>query len=65
MRDDGGHGRQDRFHIRCAPTRDEADYGTEVRAAALQLAAERYLLEDDVERVVEAALARYRAAVSQ
>ena len=45
--------------------RDEADYGTEVRTAALQLAAERYLLEDDVERVVEAALARYRAAVSQ
>jgi hypothetical protein len=36
-----------------------------VRAAALQLAAERYLLEEDVERVVEAAIARYRAATSQ
>jgi hypothetical protein len=36
-----------------------------VRAAALELAAERYLLKEDVERVVEAAIARYRAAVSQ
>ena len=45
--------------------RDEADYGAKVRAAALRLAAERYLLEEDVERVVEAAVARYRAAVSQ
>jgi hypothetical protein len=45
--------------------RDEADYVTKVRAVALELAAERYLLEEDVERVVEAAVARYRAAISQ
>jgi hypothetical protein len=45
--------------------RDEADYVSQVRAAALQLATERYLLEEDVERVVEAAVARYRAAISQ
>ena len=45
--------------------RDEADYGAAVRRAALHLAAERYLLEEDVKRVVEAAVARYRAAVSQ
>jgi Alpha/beta hydrolase domain len=45
--------------------RDEADYGTKLRAAALRLVAERYLLEEDVERVVEAAVARYRAAISQ
>jgi hypothetical protein len=45
--------------------RDEADYGSKVRVAALRLAAERYLLEEDVERVVEAAVARYRAAISQ
>ena len=45
--------------------RDEADYGAKVRAAALRLAEERYLLEEDVERVVEAAIARYRAAISQ
>jgi len=45
--------------------RDEADYATKVRGAALQLAAERYLLEEDVERVVEAAVKRYRAAISQ
>src|SRR5262249_22794088 len=45
--------------------RDEADYRSRVRAAALKLAAERYLLDEDVERVVEAAAQRYRAAVSQ
>ena len=45
--------------------RDESDYGAKVRAAALQLAAERYLLEEDVERVVSAAIARYRAAIAQ
>ena len=45
--------------------RDEADYGAKVRAAALQLAAERYLLEEDVERVIAAAITRYRAAISQ
>jgi Alpha/beta hydrolase domain len=45
--------------------RDEADYETKVRAAALRLAAERYLLEEDVPAVMEAALARYRAASSQ
>ncbi len=45
--------------------RDEADYSAKVRAAALQLAADRYLLEEDVDRVVEAAIARYLAAISQ
>jgi Alpha/beta hydrolase domain len=45
--------------------RDEADYVSKVRAAALQLAADRYLLAEDVERVVEAAVTRYRAAISQ
>ena len=45
--------------------RDEADYGAKVRAVALRLVAERYLLEEDVKRVVEAAIARYRVAVSQ
>ena len=44
--------------------RDEADYGAKVRAAALRLVAERYLLAEDVERVVAAAIARYRAALS-
>jgi hypothetical protein len=45
--------------------RDEADYAAKVRAAAVALAAERYLLEEDVEPVVAAAVARYRAALSQ
>src|SRR5262249_57154129 len=45
--------------------RDEADYSAKVREAALRLAAERYLLEEDVQRVIEAAVARYRAAISQ
>jgi hypothetical protein len=45
--------------------RDEADYRDQVRAAALDLAADRYLLEEDVDRVVEAAVARYRAAILQ
>ena len=45
--------------------RDEADYSAKVRAAALQLVAERYLLEEDVQHVVEAAVARYRVAVSR
>jgi hypothetical protein len=45
--------------------RDEADYVSKVRAAAVQLAAERYLLEEDVDRVVEAAVTRYRAAIPQ
>ena len=44
--------------------RDEADYATKVRAAAMRLVADRYLLEEDVVRVVEAAVARYRAALS-
>ena len=44
--------------------RNDADYGAKVRAAALQLVAERYLLEEDVEQVVEAAVARYRAALA-
>jgi hypothetical protein len=45
--------------------RDEADYVTKVRAAALRLAAERYLLEEDVDKTIEAAITRYRAAISQ
>lgn len=45
--------------------RDEVDYGAKVRAAALQLVAARYLLEGDVERIVDAAVARYRVAISQ
>jgi Alpha/beta hydrolase domain len=45
--------------------RDEEDYEAKVRAEALRLAADRYLLAEDVEGVVEAALARYRAAISQ
>jgi len=44
--------------------RDEADYRAKVRAAALRLVADRYLLEEDVDRVVEAAAARYRAALT-
>jgi hypothetical protein len=44
--------------------RDEADYRAKARAAALQLAADRYLLAEDVDRVVEAAVARYRAAIA-
>jgi hypothetical protein len=45
--------------------RDEADYRTKLRAAALLLASEHYLLEEDVEHVVETAVARYRIAISQ
>ena len=44
---------------------DEADYVAQVRVATLRLTAERYLLAEDVERVVEAAAARYRAAIAQ
>jgi hypothetical protein len=33
--------------------------------ATLRLTAERYLLAEDVERVVEAAAVRYRAAIAQ
>ena len=45
--------------------RDEADYTAKARAAAARLVAERYLLEQDVERVVETATARYRIATAQ
>jgi len=45
--------------------RDETDYAAKVRAAAVQLVAERYLLAEDVEHVVEMAVARYRAAISR
>jgi Alpha/beta hydrolase domain len=45
--------------------RDEEDYAAKVRAAARRLAVDRYLLAEDVEAVSEAALARYRAAISQ
>jgi hypothetical protein len=44
--------------------RDETDYRAKVRAAALQLVADRYLLEEDVDCVVDAAVERYRAAVA-
>ncbi|HEX4892743.1 MAG TPA: alpha/beta hydrolase domain-containing protein [Hyphomicrobiaceae bacterium] len=44
--------------------RDEADYARKVLAAARDLVAGRYLLEQDVEPVVEAALARYRKAMA-
>ena len=45
--------------------RDDADYASKVRAAAAELAAACYLLAEDVEHVVEMAVARYRAAISQ
>ncbi len=45
--------------------RDEGDYATKVRAAAMQLVADRYLLEEDVGYVVDAAVVRYRAALQQ
>lgn len=44
---------------------DETDYARKVRAAAQDLVAERYLLEEDVERVVDAARVRYRAAMAE
>jgi hypothetical protein len=44
---------------------NEADYALKVRHAALALVAERYLLEQDVERAVGAALERYRVAVGR
>jgi hypothetical protein len=44
--------------------RDEADYAAKARAAALRLVADRYLLEEDVDRVVAAAVARYRGAIA-
>jgi hypothetical protein len=43
--------------------RDEADYARKVLTAARDLVAGRYLLEEDVERVVKAALVRYRRAM--
>lgn len=43
--------------------KDEADYRGKARAAALKLVADRYLLDEDLGRVVEAAVARYRAAI--
>jgi hypothetical protein len=44
--------------------RDEADYEAKVVAAAQRLVTERYLLQEDVERVVATAVARYRAATA-
>ena len=41
----------------------EDDYAAKVRAAAQTLVAERYLLAEDIERVVDAAVLRYRVAV--
>lgn len=42
----------------------EADYAARVRAAAMALAQDRYMLAEDVERVVAEALARYRVAAA-
>lgn len=42
----------------------ETDYVSKVRAAAIALARDRYLLEEDIEMVVGAALERYRAAAA-
>lgn len=42
--------------------RDEADYEARVRSAAKLLAAERYILEADIELLTASALDRYRAA---
>lgn len=42
----------------------EADYAAKVRAAAVALVRQRYLLEEDTEMVVAAALERYRAAAA-
>jgi hypothetical protein len=42
----------------------EADYAEKVRVAALALVRDRYLLEQDLDRAVETALERYRAAVT-
>ncbi|HLZ69469.1 MAG TPA: alpha/beta hydrolase domain-containing protein [Dehalococcoidia bacterium] len=41
--------------------RDRDDYAARARAAAEQLAAQRYLLDEDIDLVVENALARYDA----
>lgn len=41
----------------------EADYIAKVRVAAFALVHDRYLLEQDIDRAVEAALERYRAAI--
>jgi hypothetical protein len=46
-------------------SRKEADYTAKVRAAALQLVTDRCILDKDVDRVVETAIARYRAALSR
>lgn len=43
--------------------RDEADYKSRVRAAAVALVDARYMLAEDVDRVVETAAVRYRAAL--
>ena len=43
---------------------DRASYEAQVRAAAERLAAERYLLAEDVDLVVEGALSRYGAALA-
>jgi hypothetical protein len=43
---------------------DRADYEVRARAAALQLVGERFLLDDDVERVVADALHAYDESVS-
>lgn len=42
----------------------QADYAEKVRAAATDLVRERYLLAQDIDRTVEAALERYRAALA-
>ncbi len=44
--------------------RDQADYEAKVRTEAKRLVTGRYLLQEDVERVVSTAVARYRAAAA-
>jgi hypothetical protein len=44
--------------------RDQADYEAKVRTEAQRLVTGRYLLQEDVERVVSTAVARYRAAAA-
>ncbi|MEZ5855127.1 MAG: alpha/beta hydrolase domain-containing protein [Hyphomicrobiaceae bacterium] len=43
--------------------RDEADYEAKIRAACADLVSQGYLLAEDTQRAVDAALERYRAAV--
>ena len=44
--------------------RDESDYEAKIRAACVDLVTGGYLLAQDTQRVVDAALTRYRAATA-